>query len=108
MCADWSGYDEHYDMIPPCIDSQTALDYSWGAVGDWLCSANDYPPNSTSTCEYQTLDPSSWLIHGHKVDYCLSQKMPEECSTGFIPGIMVVVLICNALKVAITRYMMTH
>jgi hypothetical protein len=102
---DWSCCEEHYDSEPPWFNTHTPLDYTGGAIGDWLCSASAYPPNGTNTCDYHTLDSSSWTIHGHKIDYCLSQQVPEECWIGFIPGIMLVVLICNALKVAITWYM---
>ena len=99
--------NEHYDSVPPWDYPSGGLNEP-GGIGDWLCSAGQYPPNITSPCEYQTLDPFSWQIHGHKVDYCLSQTLPEECSIGFIPGIMIVVVLCNALKVATTWYMMTY
>ena len=40
-----------------------------------------------------------WTPYGYDIDYCLSERVPETCSySGNIP-ILIVVIICNALKI---------
>lgn len=35
-----------------------------------------------------------------KIEYCLSQRVPESCQLGFSPYIMLIVVVCNIIKVA--------
>lgn len=83
-----------------------------GSFGDWLCSSDAVRPEATwiGSCNFNKLlaDPNSWHLHGQKVDYCLSQQIPEACSIGFVPHIMIVVLVFNGLKVLVALYMITR
>jgi len=98
--------DDNYDSLPPGHPPVGGLSYSV-AIGEWLCSKDPYKVASTGSCEYNKIDPSTWELHGHNVDYCLSQRVPEECAISFVPSIVTAVLICNFLKVMVALYIMT-
>ena len=83
-----------------------------GNFGDWLCSSDAIKPKDTwfGPCNFNKLlaDPNSWRLHGQKVDYCLSQQIPDACSIGFAPRIMIAVLLCNFFKVLVALYIITR
>ena len=46
-----------------------------------------------------TYNSSTLLVDGYPVDYCLSEIVPERCKLQFSLDIMIVVIICNAMKI---------
>ncbi|KAL6712710.1 hypothetical protein ACLMJK_009732 [Lecanora helva] len=101
--------DEAYDTTAPW---EPYYEGSYASnIGEWLCSKDRFHPNLTSQaeyCDFKSLlaDQSPWTLHGHQVEYCLSESVPETCSVGFIPSIMIVVLVCTALKVFVATYLL--
>ncbi|KAI9876003.1 MAG: hypothetical protein M1830_007578 [Pleopsidium flavum] len=41
---------------------------------------------------------STWKISNQKIDYCLSEKVSEECKLQFSLNLMIVVISCNVVK----------
>ena len=77
-------------------DSVSAGDTSIGQTVDWIC-----PPSAfNGAC----VTASKWSIdYGPndniaKVQFCLSQEVPEHCKLQFSLAIMIVVIVCNIVK----------
>ena len=51
-----------------------------------------------------TGNPSTLLIDGHPVDYCLSEIVPEKCKLQFSLEIMIIVIVCNVIKIVCFVY----
>jgi hypothetical protein len=64
----------------------------------WMCSEN---ASDSSTCNATAIDPTTWTVFNHVVDSgCYIEVAQEICAVQFSFVIMVVVLICNALKLS--------
>lgn len=63
---------------------------------DWLCGG----AGVTGSCDikYALASVDLWVEEGGAVQYCLSEPWPEKCSLQFSRDIMIVVIICNAIK----------
>ena len=46
-------------------------------------------------------DASTWTMGGRPIQYCLSEPVEEHCKLQFSVGIMIIVIICNAIKMAV-------
>lgn len=96
-------------------------------VGTWLCAnlTNTYPSNcdvdslvfndsswavrGTSNPNYTALNDTSlgdgegqcgyWADEMFPVQYCLAQPVPERCGLGVAVSLLIVVIVCNAIKV---------
>lgn len=77
----------------------------------WICSAPDskysrtfYSPEAQrmlTTCDTNRAiaDASNWELGPNvPIDHCLSEKVPEVCQLQFILPVMIIVIVCNAVK----------
>jgi hypothetical protein len=83
------------------------LDWTYNAPeNSWTCGTT---VGSNMTLETISIDDfdcnipvalsnDTWLMGNEQVDYCLSQKVEDQCRLQFAVPIMVVVLICNFVK----------
>jgi hypothetical protein len=46
-------------------------------------------------------NPSSWRPFSSTIDYCLSERMEQQCTLNFSVHIGVIVILCNALKLVV-------
>lgn len=66
----------------------------------WLCSKNYTSWNSFGfNCDASAVrKEEEWIINGKKIDYCLSQIMPQHCTVQFSVQILVAVICMNLMK----------
>ncbi|KAK4499429.1 hypothetical protein PRZ48_009943 [Zasmidium cellare] len=63
----------------------------------WMCA--DIPGRTyTYTCDPRQINPTNWTIYDRKIDYCLSEVLPQHCKVQFSAYILVVVIFMNAVK----------
>lgn len=83
------------------------LDWDYdGSLNSWVCGTSQGPNSSLETISIDNFDCSipvalgndTWLMADQPVEYCLSQKVLDRCRLQFAIPIMVVVLVCNAVK----------
>jgi len=80
----------------------------------WIYSQFTVFPNgfhgSVGVCvprAYDTLlsqlksNPSSWTPFSSTIDYCLSERMEQQCTLNFSIHIGIIVIVCNALKLIV-------
>lgn len=72
----------------------------------WICS-QDGDANPVA-CDASSLlrDASSWTVHGHPIQYCLSLPVTQSCQLQFSVRIMAIVLVCNAIKLLTALYVL--
>jgi len=68
-------------------------DHGW--IGDCVPRAYD-----TLLSQLKS-DPSSWTPFSSTIDYCLSERMEQQCTLNFSIHIGIIVIICNALKLIV-------
>lgn len=85
------------------------LDWTYGApVNSWTCGTTVEPNMTMETISIAEFDCNipvalgndTWLMGTQQVDYCLSQRVEDQCRLQFAVPIMIVVLICNLVKLA--------
>jgi hypothetical protein len=77
----------------------------------WICSASDsdysrtfYSPEAQrdlTICDTNRAiaDAFNWKLGPNiPIDYCLSEKVPEVCQLQFIQPVMIIVIVCNVVK----------
>jgi hypothetical protein len=83
------------------------LDWTYDAPeNSWTCGTTLGPNMTLETISIDNFDcdvsvalgNDTWLMGNEQVDYCLSQKVEDQCRLQFAVPIMVVVLICNFVK----------
>ncbi|KAE8446216.1 hypothetical protein EG329_012441 [Mollisiaceae sp. DMI_Dod_QoI] len=83
------------------------LDWNYaGSLNSWVCGTSQGPNSTLETISIDDFDcsipvalaNSTWLMADVPVKYCLSQKVPDQCRLQFAVPIMLVVLVCNAVK----------
>jgi hypothetical protein len=57
----------------------------------WICPQGE-------RCDPNKVNPTDWHIEGYPVDYCLAEKVPEQCSVQFSFAIMQWIIAFNVLK----------
>ncbi|CAH0046098.1 unnamed protein product [Clonostachys solani] len=76
----------------------------------WICSQYAYyPMNDTDIlselCSHgawkKQLDADPWMVKGAKVNYCLSDKLPDKCRFKVAINLLYVVIAFNVAKIAI-------
>ncbi|KAH0563315.1 hypothetical protein GP486_002121, partial [Trichoglossum hirsutum] len=85
------------------------LNWTYGDMqNSWICGTNTSDSLILSTlpidsfdCQTDTAlaDVANWFMASQNVRYCLSELVPERCKLQFSLHIMVVVILCNAVKV---------
>lgn len=108
---------DHTHVIAVTSDTNaTNSIFIWGDAAIW--SDGSSPPSSwicyqdeeanPVACDTSSLlrDASSWTVHGHPIQYCLSLPVTQSCQLQFSIGIMVVVLACNAIKLLTALYVL--
>ena len=81
-----TGYDESTRQSDPL---------SW--ICSWLPGFEQFPKSLCNVGE-AVKDADSWVVLDQPVDYCLSQKVPETCELQWSQTTMVVVIVCNIIK----------
>lgn len=68
---------------------------------DWMCY-RDFKEAYADSCNIKDLkkNASEWVINGKRVDYCLAHKVPQHCIVQYSLGILVSVIVANAVKCA--------
>lgn len=84
------------------------LDWNYdGSRNSWVCGTSQGPNSRIETISIDIFDCSIpvaldnityWTMADQPVEYCLSQKVTDQCRLQIALPIMVVVLICNAVK----------
>lgn len=96
-----------YDSETNTIDS---INQGSGAHPfDWICNGNGSAPSNTGakgSCmtTFHSLDSSDWRPFGQKVEYCLSETVPEQCEFMFVPQLAAIVILFNIAKILILLY----
>ncbi|KAL8848269.1 MAG: hypothetical protein Q9221_006707 [Calogaya cf. arnoldii] len=100
------------DNVTPAIQIKTAgtvkLSYSFTPFnrrngGDplkFICSGKDvdnYKPY-LSDCTSDLVQAGNWLVKNFKINYCLSEKVEENCRLESSRVVWIVVVICNGIK----------
>ena len=74
---------------------------SGGHTNYWMCSDVSNTGRSAQsvwTCDTSELDPKTWTVARWKPEYLLSEETDEHCELLLSEPIMIIVIICNALK----------
>ncbi|KAL9622901.1 MAG: hypothetical protein Q9160_002827 [Pyrenula sp. 1 TL-2023] len=74
---------------------------SGGHTNYWLCNDLPVSANIAWTCNTDKLHASNWTLFSYKPEYFLSQETEEHCELLFSRNIMIVVIICNAIKMLV-------
>ena len=68
----------------------------------WMCGyeTDGPPPPPGFQCHIKHLlaNPAAWSLNNHSIDYCLAQRTPEDCELDFSFHLILVVIICNLVK----------
>lgn len=95
-------------------DPLLLVSYVYGTSGfSWMCDSTTLATGSHCNVPPKIEDAKEWQILGTTatdscelygdlelaVEYCLAQPAPEICSVGIAVNILVVVLVCNVVKV---------
>lgn len=75
----------------------------------WVCDLDQetyYQDGSQPSCDVGKVasKASTWTMGGHPIQYCLSEPIEEHCRLQFSVGIMVIVIICNAVKMVVLGF----
>ena len=65
---------------------------------EWQCSLR---LNRTCSMDFKsrTAQPYEWAPYGTNVEYCLSEKVQENCTLNFSLTFAIIVIVCNLFKV---------
>ena len=74
--------------------SYTAL----GGAGAWMCDVQHGPTTMTCNLKSAASNMASSYLQHWDVSYCWSQRVEEHCKLQFSPVIMIIVIICNLIK----------
>lgn len=81
-----------------------------GAINDrsafWICSKTDDGPDASCDPEAVLENAASWAVWGDPIEYCLSERTEEKCALQFSFDIMIVVIVCNLIKLALMLYVL--
>ena len=68
----------------------------------WMCGYDDYgptpPPGFQCDIKHLLANPAAWSLHNCSINYCLAQRTPEDCELDFSFHLILVVIICNLVK----------
>ena len=69
---------------------------------EWICSDYEekFSPKLARSCDPDeaTAKADEWTVGSQPIDYCLSRKIEERCKLQFSLIIMVIVILCNFVK----------
>lgn len=76
---------------------------SGGHTNYWLCAdvSTSRADTMTWTCDPSKLNPSDWTVFSYAPEYFLSALTEEHCELLFSRNIMIVVIICNVIKLVV-------
>lgn len=76
---------------------------SGGHTNYWLCGDAETKDTQTMTwtCDPSKLNANDWTIFGYAPEYFLSELTDEHCELLFSRNIMIVVIICNVIKLLV-------
>ena len=80
------------------------LNSGWNGAYDWICETT--PGGNQKMCDLRqaAANVSSTLFHTWNIQYCLSQRVEEHCLLQFSPTIMVIVIMCNLVKMTVMMW----
>jgi hypothetical protein len=105
---------ENRRTLPPTVDNTyiatgflADLTFGWNSY-EWtdedsidinmkLSDSNHTLCSRGAQCS--TLDPSSWIIHGYQIEYCLAERVEENCKIHFSVALASIVIVANLVKV---------
>ena len=65
----------------------------------WMCGfRHTSPPGFQCDIKHLLKTPAAWFLNNHSIDYCLAQRTPEDCELEFSFHLILVVIICNLVK----------
>lgn len=82
----------------------------WGRYHPpWVCDlpqAPYYPWEPRPSCDVGKIaaKADTWTMGGHPIQYCLSEPVEEHCRLQFSVGIMIIIILCNAIKMVVMGY----
>ena len=73
---------------------------------DWMCSSDSGPvfQSMDDSCAPKALNPNDWKVNAQQIDHCRSEKVKQRCRLEFSISIGIIVIICNAVKLAVLAY----
>lgn len=74
-----------------------------GLYGSTYHQRPEAQPNQCSTESLGT-DSRPWTLNGHRVSCCLADPQPARCTVRFSTTVLLIVVLCNAMKVASMLY----
>jgi hypothetical protein len=69
-----------------------------GKIYNWMCSGMDIDGYCYKNIGRLRDNPSSWVVNGYPVDYCLSERATPRCKLQFNTSIAILVTTLNILK----------
>ncbi|KAJ5153644.1 uncharacterized protein N7500_009083 [Penicillium coprophilum] len=119
------GFQTNYASLLVVTDDYNSTVQDFGSIGQlskdpsdpysWICSAI-YSPGQFCTSMVSGLlaDPDNWPVQGmiadevgyevyadFKVNYCLSESVPERCTVEYSLSLVIVVILSNIIKMVI-------
>jgi hypothetical protein len=67
-----------------------------GSLYPWLCGSLD----CRTPCNSTAVDTAHWGPFGHKIEYCIAEKLADKCKVQLTPTLAYMVVIVNFLKAA--------
>ena len=101
----WKGYEERYPTFDVKVYPNFRDGSNQSSAVDWPCN-NTYPTTLTDECDiYGAVHTmfSSWILQW-EIQYCLSQRVREHCKLQLSITMMVIVIICNFIKLCCTSW----
>ena len=78
-------------------------DSGWDSEPSWMCG------KYYNYCDRrQIASAPEWIVSGFSVQYCLSEVVEERCEFQFSQIIVIIVIICNIIKVCCMVYAVTR
>ena len=77
------------EFLPPNVP--------WAWMCDYMAFATP-PLNFQCDIKHLLANPTAWSLNNHSIDYCLAQRTPEDCELEFSFHLILVVIICNLVK----------
>lgn len=79
----------------PCDFSTPPFGWTEPHAYEWICS--DYG-NKICELDKAAAKANEWIVESQPIDYCLARKIEEHCKLQFSLIIMIIVILCNIVK----------
>lgn len=68
-------------------------------AGTWVCRDRIVGGADRCNVEEVASNAKDWTVFGNRIEYCLGQKIDENCRLQFSLPVMVIVITCNVVKI---------